>query len=89
MFEIYQEIEPDLIIESSSRDKLSIEKQQKEIEDLEKKNERIEKLEKKLADYEQVMTYIRQNRLEKEKKTKKPKENKRWLRPVGEPFSGR
>jgi len=34
MFEIYQEIEPDLIIESSNRDKLTIEKLNKDKSEL-------------------------------------------------------
>jgi len=53
------------------------------------KSQRIGALEKKVARYEKVMAYIRQNRIDDAKKTEKKKENKRWLRPVGEPFSGR
>jgi len=39
MYEIYLEIEPDLIIESSNKDKLMIEKLKIEKSELEKKNE--------------------------------------------------
>ncbi len=76
---MYLELEPDLLIDDTVR-------KDRKIEDLEKKNQRIDALEKKLVDYEKVMEYIRQNRL---KTVKKQKESKRWLRPVGEPFSGR
>jgi len=81
MYEIYLKIEPDLIIEQSNKDKMIIEKQRKELT-------KIEELEKKVGDYEIVIEYIRQNRIKDTKKQDKPKESKRWLRPVGEPFSG-
>jgi len=44
MYEIYLEIEPDLIIESSNKDKLTIKKLKKDKSELEKKNEELQKM---------------------------------------------
>ena len=77
-----------LTIDPTKKQGVEIEEQQKKITELSLRDNRIEALEKKVSDYEKVMEYIRQNRIEDAKKQPKPKESKRWLRPVGEPFSG-
>jgi len=58
-------------------------------EETQELREKIKELEKQASDHKIVMEYIRQNRIKDAKKQPKPKESKRWLRPVGEPFSGR
>jgi len=80
---------PELTIDQTEKHEALIESQKKKITELSKRDERIGELEKKASDYEIVMEYIRQNRIKDAKKQDKPKESKRWLRPVGEPFSGR
>jgi len=87
-FPEYQKAIPFLTISDTERQEIEIKDQKEKITDLSKRDDRIKALEKKVSDYETVMEYIRQNRIKYAKKQDKPKESKRWLRPVGEPFSG-
>jgi len=78
-FKEFKKAIPELTLDPTKRQAEEIESQQKKITELSLRDNRIDALEKKLDNYETIMDYYRQ----------KPKESKKWLRPVGVPHLDR